>query len=283
MTFTCKRCGYESHLKTHLIRHLNKKNTCHAILEDIDRSHLVSELEKKYNEKTYDCEFCQKKFNSASNKSKHRQTCKKRPTIETIQVPKNEYLDLKAKVESMEEKLKNYPTTYINTQNTTQNNTQNTQNTQNNNIHIHVQLRDFASNENKKYLDSKFLLDCFRDMDLMKVLEELHFNPDHPENHNVRIKNVKQNLMEYFESGKWKIGKKEEILEHLVMNGYRVLHTFYKDNKEDVDFELEDDEIRESLRWLKQIYNEDKTIFKELKDDAFLLVMNNKALLLKKS
>jgi hypothetical protein len=37
---------------------------------------LLLEFEKKYNDKTYDCELCGKKFNSRSNKSKHKDTCK---------------------------------------------------------------------------------------------------------------------------------------------------------------------------------------------------------------
>ena len=267
---TCKRCGYETTQKCHLIRHLNIKKTCSSLIQDIDRSELIKELELEYKEKTYNCETCNRKFNSRSNKCRHKQTCKQRTSNQVIQIPITEYLDLKAEVEGIKEKLKHYPANITNN------------NTQNNNININVQVRDFASSENKKYLDKSFLLECFRDMDLMKVLGELHFNPDHPENHNIRIKNVKQNLMEYVQLGKWVVGKKDEMLEYLVMNGYRVLQTYYKDNKENVEFELEDEEINESLRWLKQIYNEDKTVLRELKNDAFLLVMNNKALLFKK-
>ena len=268
--YYCARCGYATKQKCHLVRHLNTKRVCPPLLIDCERSKQLEDLKQKYNEITYDCKYCKKKFNSKSNRSTHQAKCVQQPKVE---VPMSDYIDLKAKVENIEKLLK------TNTPHTIINNTVNT----NNNIHIHVEVRDFAVNENKNYLDSGFLLDCFRDMDIIKVIEELHFNPEHPENHNVRIKNVKMNLMEYVESGKWVVGKKDEVLEYLVMNGYRVLHTYYKDNKADVEFELEDDEIRESLRWLKQIYNEDKTVFKELKDDAFLLVMNNKALLLKRS
>jgi hypothetical protein len=181
-------------------------------------------------------------------------------------------MELKRKIEVLEQQVRTGST------NITNNNTQNIQN-----IHIHVQRNDFACGENTKYLKPEFLLECFRDMDMIKVLEEIHFNPEHPENHNVRVKNVKQNLMEYVDNGKWVAKKKEEVLEHLIMNGYRVLHTYYKKNKDDVEDELEDSQVDESLQWLKKIYDEDKSLYKELKDDAFLLVMNNKALLLQRA
>lgn len=265
-TYFCKRCGYTTNQKGHLIRHFQNKKPCPSTIADVSVEDLLEELQQKqYNDHTYDCEFCGKKFNSRSNKSSHKRTCK--PTVSV-----KDYMDLKTKVEALEQQVKNEAPTNI---------TNNTQNIQQN-IHIHIQRNDFARGENIKYLQPQFLLECFRDMDMIKVLEEIHFNPDHPENHNVRVKNVKQNLMEYIDNGQWIAKKKEEVLDHLIMNGYRVLHTYYKDNKDDVEDNLENNEVDESLRWLKMIYHEDKDVIKQLKDDAFLLVMNNKALLLQK-
>jgi hypothetical protein len=77
------------------------------------------------------------------------------------------------------------------------------------------------------------------------------------------------------------ISKKEDVLIHLIMNGWRVLHTYYKKNKSDIQEELLTDEVDDSVRWLKKVYNEDKELMKELKDDVYLLIMNNKAMLIK--
>ena len=128
----------------------------------------------------------------------------------------------------------------------------------------------------------EFLFECFKDQNLLKVVEYLHFNPDHPENHNVRIKNINQGLMEAIENGQWKIYKKDELLHDLVYNGWRILNTYYRKNKEDIKFELEDDEISESVEWLNKIFKEDSKLMKELKTDIFILVLNNKAILIQK-
>jgi hypothetical protein len=263
--YNCKRCGSEWEFKYLLKRHLARKTLCNPVLSDIDRVKLISEFQLEQKEKKYICKHCKKCFTNKNSKYVHQRDCK--GTVnDTIN-------DLTEQIVILKEELKK-----IHSSQTINNN--NIKNTQN--ININLTLRDFASDENKKYLDPEVLLECFRDQDLLKVLQELHFNPDHPENHNVRVKNVKQNLMEYTEGGKWMVGKKDDVLRHLILNGYRVLHTYYKENKEDVCDELDDEEIDDSISWLSKIYNEDKMLMKELKDDAFLLVMNNKALLMGK-
>jgi hypothetical protein len=267
MEYQCKRCGYQTRQKCHLVRHLQSVTPCKEILSVVTIDELLRELQHRtLNEKTYTCEWCEKEFNSRSSKSRHKKTCNATNTQKEIYEFKRQIAELKAE-QAKHGSLINKGTINNNMQN---------------NIHIHVVPRDFAINENTSYLDKGFLLECFKDMDLVKVLEELHFNPEHPENHNVRVKNVKQNLMEYIDAGKWVEKKKDEVLQHLIMNGYRVLHTYYKKNKDDVEDELEDSQVDESLQWLKKIYDEDKSLYKELKNDAFLLVMSNKALLIGK-
>lgn len=84
----CKRCGYDATTKASLIRHLQRKNPCAAGCDDdsisIDR--LIEELVKRkdYNDITYDCPFCQKKFNHSSNMYSHKKICKKRSTQENF-------------------------------------------------------------------------------------------------------------------------------------------------------------------------------------------------------
>lgn len=91
--FICKRCGYSSEHKSNLKRHLLKKTLCEATNEDIAIDELLTDFDKKYNEKTYDCELCGKKFNSRSNKSKHKESCKNSNT--------NIIIELQNKVESL--------------------------------------------------------------------------------------------------------------------------------------------------------------------------------------
>ena len=99
MELTCKRCGYTTNQKGHLIRHLNNKKQCSVLLQDIPCAELIDELGKKYNEKTHDCEFCGKRFNSRSNKSHHKTICKKRhnthSTTSSVTLLRQEVKELK--------------------------------------------------------------------------------------------------------------------------------------------------------------------------------------------
>jgi hypothetical protein len=209
----------------------------------------------------YVCAACNARFTYQSNLSRHKKTCKgkfsDKQQIEKLEKELNELKQLVGK---------NGAT------NTITNNTQN-------NINIQINVRDFGGQENTKYLDNEFLMECFKDMDLVKVLEELHFNPEHPENHNVRLRNVKQNLMEYADQGRWVVKKKDKVLYEMVMNGWRILDRYSKRNKDEIEETLEEDEIREAIFWLKRIYNEYKELFKKIKEEIYELVMTNKELI----
>lgn len=224
--FVCDICKYTTKYKCNLIQHLNNKKNCDIFNTDIDRKELINKLiTKEYNDITYDCKFCKKKFNNSNNMYQHIKICKK-------------------KIVEIENKV--------------------------------IVIREFDRSENTDYLDNEFLLECFKEQDLLKIIEDLHFNPDHPENNNVRIKNNKQNLMEYFDIGNWKIDKKNIVLNHIITNGWRILNSYYRKNKEEISSIMDEKEIEESIQWLQDINNEEPYIIKKLKTNIYILLLNNK-------
>ena len=44
VNYNCRRCGYQTNIKTILIRHLNRKKKCRPVLEDITTNNLINEL-----------------------------------------------------------------------------------------------------------------------------------------------------------------------------------------------------------------------------------------------
>jgi 5-methylcytosine-specific restriction endonuclease McrA/uncharacterized C2H2 Zn-finger protein len=77
---TCPRCDETFMRKENLIAHLKRKNECKTTSSKESRQSLIDKITAKhYNAKTYDCQFCQKKFNLASCKSRHKKICKKNP------------------------------------------------------------------------------------------------------------------------------------------------------------------------------------------------------------
>jgi hypothetical protein len=78
--FKCKRCGYETEYKHCMQSHFKRKIICEAKYEDISFEILLIEINIKNEvDKTYDCEYCNKKFSKCSNKSRHKNICKFKP------------------------------------------------------------------------------------------------------------------------------------------------------------------------------------------------------------
>ena len=104
---TCERCGYDSEHKQNLIRHLRNKSPCKPLISNKSRQALIDELTKKeYNDITYGCEHCSKKFNNRSSMYRHMKNCKSK-----VDIVKNLETEIKAlKVELQEIKTKTLTT-----------------------------------------------------------------------------------------------------------------------------------------------------------------------------
>lgn len=98
MIHKCKRCGYETTARQSLRTHLMKKKTCEPIMSNTEVIVLLQEINTKqetiYNEITYNCTFCQKRFNSTGNKSRHQKVC----TQAKIQITNQDLLNLESKI-----------------------------------------------------------------------------------------------------------------------------------------------------------------------------------------
>ena len=265
--YNCQRCGYNTEVKAHFIKHLTKKIACLPLLNDIDCSSIVKALSATY-EKIHECDKCKKKFSYISGKYRHQKTCNYKEKEESNEELKEQVKNLTRMIEEM----KASPSNNTNIVNINQQN------------NITINLSNF-SHERIDYIDREIIKDCLKEMDIIKLLELVHFDPEHPENHTVRVKNVNQNLLEYHLDGKWVIGKKDKVIEDMInCSGYRILKTFYRENKDEIEEEIEDEEdkpdiiIKEINDWLSKINQEDEKLFKELKSNIFLIILNNKAM-----
>ncbi len=200
--YTFSRCGYNAKLKHHLVNHLKRKNECDCILSNISREEILKSFDKIYNEKTYDCEFCGRKFNSSGNKSKHKNLCKKKNDI--IQRNNNEIQ-------------------YNNTQNNNiTNNT--TINNINNGVVNNITINAFGK-ENIDYMFNhpnylNFMKKCLRNnaSGILEYLEKKHFNENCPENLNIKKLVKKDNFIETYDGKKWLLRLSQEVIEELFEN-----------------------------------------------------------------
>tara|TARA_B100000902_G_scaffold399180_1_gene468833 strand:- start:226 stop:1245 length:1020 start_codon:yes stop_codon:yes gene_type:complete len=133
VNYKCFRCGYETHIKTILIRHLSRKNNCELKLYDIDVKHFKNYIENgnncneyldcinidktsanncksthdipiqypkntlKTNEKPSDsnkCEYCKKVLSSYKNLWRHLKTCSEKKKDDEVKQSMTELVSL---------------------------------------------------------------------------------------------------------------------------------------------------------------------------------------------
>ena len=69
-------------------------------------------------------------------------------------------------------------------------------------LHIHINA---FGNENQEYITREFSVKCFENgaHGVMSMLNQIFFNADHKENHNVRLQSLKNQLVEVFHDEQW--------------------------------------------------------------------------------
>lgn len=245
-THTCPRCGDAFKRKENLVLHLRRKNECPTKNENTPRATLLKTLtEKKYNDKTYNCEFCGKKFNLSSCKSRHRKTCKKRNdnNLEDSNTSTSNTTDLntattnnpasnvsKAEFELMVKKMKEMEArldAYTKAGGTVNNINNGTNYTTN----ININLNNFGQ-ESTNHLTNEFLSHCIFNptKGISSLIETIHYNKDIPENHNLRCRSLKQNLFEKFVDSEWRTCDASNTLDELIRKGYRILNSYYTEH-----------------------------------------------------
>lgn len=266
--YMCARCHYTTQWLSNFKKHLNRQHQCQALFSDTDTHELLKPftktLETGY---TFKCEHCSKLFKTQKSCNQHSQRCPNKP---------------KENEQNINNQISNPTVT------NTVNNSPNTQinNTQiNNNVnHVIINIKSFGQ-ENLSYLeqDKSFLTNCLLSRDIKTLIENIHCDKDHPENHNVRIRSTKQELMETYIDGGWIISDQDETLDELLNKGYRVLRLHSHRNKNEIKAECDDDEDEYDslMSWLEDVYD-DKKVRKPIKRQLLILFMNRKTMLLER-
>ena len=209
MKFVCKRCGYQTNVRQALIKHLQRKNPCKTLLEDVPIHELLEESRyvKEVNEDSLPCEYCSQLFNDRSNLHKHKQICKRNPTNE-MQALKQEIQVLKTQIQD----------------NKTVSNTTNIQTINNYNII----LNNFGK-ETYDHITDDFIKACINKnlSGIKSLIEKIHFSEEAPENRTVRLRSLKNNLVEVANDQRWVVKDANEAMETMILNGQRILNGYY--------------------------------------------------------
>ena len=129
----------------------------------------------------------------------------------------------KKKMKREIEKLLTTVSTTTTNNNTTNNNNNITYGDVNNNVII---VNNYGK-ENTNYLTEDYLKKLLDKPygGIQNLIKNIHFHPNHPENHNVKITNKKLPYALVWNDKIWETRNKKEVIEDLVDKGYMIMDT----------------------------------------------------------
>ncbi len=199
---------------------------------------------------------------------RHMKTCKYKGTVVKKDDKDARIEKLEKQVEALME-LKGGGNTIINNVNHNHNHIENQQ--------INIQINGFLDEKIEYITDNHELLKSLLNGPMSgvpKLLEQIHFHPDHPENWNVKITNDKKPHAEIFDSkkNKWIKRDKKETITDMVERSYGVLDAHYdKFKKEDC---LESKVLKKFQKFSNKYDEGDKSLHKGLEKSTKILILN---------
>ena len=228
---TCDKCKCIFTTKSSHTRHLNRKTPCD---EQIGKVNIADNK----------CNHCDKHFNNYGSLYKHikRKSCLKKSKLLKIQ----------------------------NTQNIT-NNIDKQLNVDKMNVDGDVKVVKFG-NEDISYISD----DIYQSIlghgykSVEEFVDHTHFNPDHPENHNIYIADIKNNYVLLYDGSQWNIKDRDEAIEDLIYAKSDYLSVKF----EELMHKLSPMDIKKFTNFMKNRDNDIK--MKMVKTDLKLMLYNNR-------
>ena len=140
------------------------------------------------------------------------------------------------------------------------------------NHNITINIKAFG-NENTDYIDNKAILACIGRVykSIPYLLEKIHFDPRHPENHNIKITNKKLPYASVMGiNQKWKTVDRKDAIETMVLNGYNLLDEKYTENKDKMPATKQ----QHFEGFQSKFETDDKELIKQIKTDVDMMVLN---------
>lgn len=261
----CGRCGYKTNRISNYKTHLTKKKPCKAIYADIDRGILLAQLKtpegknacktlvvvpttmtKEEAEGIEDKETFILQMHEDNVKLKHENAALK-----------NANAELTSKLQTLQ--------TSGGAASVTNNNT--------NNINItHIHINNYGK-ENTDYITDHFLAKTIETVyhSVPTLLKYIHFNPDHPENHNVRMPNKRDKYMQVRRNGEWKHENRKEVIGDLVSRG----HIYMDSNVSDDILAHVPQNVQKCIRdYMKKMDDEDDEVVSDVCERVEVMLLD---------
>ena len=175
--YKCKKCNHSFSSKTDLTRHMNRITSCVPELKDT-----ATTVDNEDNK----CKYCGNDFATKYSLKRHYGACsvKKNPNV-----MEQKFIDIIEKQQEAHAEEMAALKELIQNQNSIVNNITNvTNNTLNDNRQLNITLVNFGQ-EDLSHITPEFIAGLFDQLDCTNVIptivQKIHNDPDHPENHNV--------------------------------------------------------------------------------------------------
>ena len=231
--YICEKCNKKFHKKQNYDIHINRKTDCSN--QTITDNELI-------------CKKCNKEYKHHSSLYRHVKKCKN-----SAMDPVNNILHDNRKI------IDNSTNTKIDTQN---------------NMNVdNVKLVKFGD-ENLSYISD----DLFKSIlgrgfkSVGELIDHSHFHPDHPENHNIYIANIRNDYVVIYDGKKWNINKKEDVFEDIIYAKSDFLCMKFKE----LMSQMTEMDIKKFTNFINQ-RDEDQTMNK-IKGELKLQLYNNRYL-----
>lgn len=284
--YSCDRCGYTTSKLSNYKQHINRNKVCNSnnnvdILQLYNKYNipfddtLISPLWKEYlitneisivnRKKPFQCKYCNKYYTRNDNLKRHLEECKKQYLLlEELETQKKKIEDFSSNIDSLvdskvKEKLQDIGLKQI------------TINANNNNNSILV--NNFGK-EDISYITKDQLKKYALNIPdgIHQLAQRSHFNPQHPENMNIRIQDKDDKLVQIWNNEKWVYKKRQKVLEYLIYHKFNILNEKIVEmntNKEISEFK------KQLLDNIRDKYAEDDLYYQEIVKNMEIVLLNN--------
>ena len=127
--------------------------------------------------------------------------------------------------------------------------------------------------ENMVHITEKVIMECMDNVTnhIPLIIERIHFDPEHPENHNIKIPNKKlPHASVMSKKGSWKLVILNDAISSMINNTYKLLDKTFQENEH-----LFSNNQKIHFKHFQSKYEDgDKKTIKEIKEAIKLLVIS---------
>jgi len=288
-----KKCNYEAHM--------NRKKQCglkiNNLPQELKNYHLITtnsaeknitnetgttistvEIKPKRERRVYICQYCEKEYSRQDAVTRHQEVCTDKKEhdneieilLQQLNDARNEIQKKNQTIDTLSKEVKTLKTEKVIQPSIVQN----VQNIQNNNYFIGVMP---FGKEDLSYIPDdiykKILHRCYNSVPIL--MEHIHFNEKHPENHNIFMSNTRGDEVIVFDGIYWNHEDKDETLEQLYSDCSNILETKFDELMNQMD---ESEQVR-CKRFIDDIGNQQ--IIKKIKRNLILKLYNKRHVVIK--